>query len=105
VESKAMSLYTKIDTELLVAFESFAQGTMSVGSLVSLLQSSILVIESIDDKEFRNAIKMAEGEIDVLIASKFGEDGFKEMYCMYNDCLIFDSIIEIIASLKTYLNE
>jgi hypothetical protein len=100
-----MSLYPQVDQELLLAFRSFSKGKTSIGSLVSLLQSSMHVVRSIEDKKLRVALQIAEGDIDILIAMKYGADGFEKMHTMYNDSPIFMEIMKIIAPIRQLLEE
>ncbi len=100
-----MSNYKKIDEELLFAFKSFEEGKLSLGSLVSLIQSSAHIITALEDRDLRNALLNADGEIDVLIAIKYGEEGFRDMYVMYNDCSIFKDVMAIIKPVKNLIEE
>lgn len=100
-----MSNYKKIDEELLFAFKSFEEGKLSLGSLVSLIQSSAHIITSLEDRDLRNALLNADGEIDVLVAIKYGEEGFRDMYVMYNDCIIFKDVMAIVEPAKNLIQE
>lgn len=46
-----MSNYKKIDEELLFAFTLFEKGKLSLGSRVSLIQSSAQVITSLENRD------------------------------------------------------
>ena len=98
-----MSNYKKTDEELLVAFKSFEEGKLSLGSLVSVIQSSAQIVTSLEDRDLRNALLTADGDIDILIAIKYGEEGFRDMYVMYDDCDIFKDVLSIIEPIKNLL--